>query len=256
LESPPVRLYLAGRVSVEGGAQLVRSDQFPGQQGRVAFAYLATERGRPITLEELAEAIWPGRLPPAWESALRAIVSKLRSVIAKPGLCGTSALTSARGCYELRLPAYTWVDIEAAAEAIHDAEVALRKGEPRLAYGPSAVAHHIARRPFLAGEQGPWIESQRERLRDILLRALEVRTEVYLWNAEHSLALRAAKDLIALAPIRESGHRLVMRTHTAVGNMAEALQAYERCRKLIARELGVDPSPQTKATYEQILQSL
>ena len=163
---------------------------------------------------------------------------------------------SGRGSYELRLPTGAWVDLEAAADAIHDAEAALRKGNPRLAYGPSAVAHHIARRPFLAGEQGAWIEAQRDRLRDILLRALEVRTEVYLWNAEHPLALRAAKELIAVEPLRESGHRLVMRAHTAVGNTAEALRAYERCRKLIARELGVDPSPQTKAVYESVLQSL
>jgi DNA-binding SARP family transcriptional activator len=251
-----VRVHLAGRISIEADAQLIGPDRFPGQQGRVAFAYLVIERGRPVTLEELAETLWPGSLPPAWESALRAIVSKLRSVIANPEGRGGSTLTSARGSYELRLPAHTWVDVEAAAEAIHDAEAALRKGDPRLAYGPSAVAHHIARRPFLAGEQGPWIEAQRDRLRDILLRALEVRTEVYLWNAEHSLAQRAAKDLIALEPLRESGHRLVMRAHAAVGNTAEALRAYERCRKLIARELGVDPSPQTKATYEGILQTL
>jgi DNA-binding SARP family transcriptional activator len=256
LETSDVRVYLTGRVSLETAGQLIAPDQFPGQQGRVAFAYLTIERGRPVTLEELAEALWPGNMPAAWESALRAIVSKLRSLIAKPDVCGSSTLMSARGSYELRLPPDAWVDIEAAADAIHDAEAALRKGNPALAYGPSAVAHHIARRPFLAGEQGPWIESQRDRLRDILLRALEVRTEVYLWNSEHTLALRAAKDLITLEPLREAGHRLVIRAHATVGNTAEALQAYERCRKLIARELGVDPSPQTKAVYESVLQSL
>jgi DNA-binding SARP family transcriptional activator len=41
-----------------------------------------------------------------------------------------------------------------------------------------------------------------------------------------------------------------------MGNTAEALRAYEHCRNLIASELGVDPSPQTKATYERLLQSL
>ena len=256
MESPRVRVYLAGRVSIEVAAQLVGPDQFPGQQGRVAFAYLVLERGRPVTVEELAETLWPGDLPAAWGPALRAIVSKLRSLIARPELCGATAVESARGAYELRLPSDSWIDIEAAADAIHDAEAALRQGDPRTAYGPSAVAHHIARRPFLAGEQGRWIEGQRDRLRDILLRALEARAQVYLWNSEHSLALRAAKDLIALEPLRESGHRLIMRAHTALGNTAEALRAYEQCRRLIARELGVDPSPQTKATYEEILQSL
>ncbi len=163
---------------------------------------------------------------------------------------------SARGSYELRLPADAWIDIEAAAEAIHEAEAALRAGNPQVAYGPSAVAHHIARRPFLPGEGGAWIDARQDRLRDILLRALETRAEIYLWNSEHSLALQSAKELITLQPYREAGHRLVMRAHAAMGNTAEGLKAYEHCRKLIARELGVDPSPQTKASYETLLQSL
>jgi DNA-binding SARP family transcriptional activator len=47
-----------------------------------------------------------------------------------------------------------------------------------------------------------------------------------------------------------------MRALAAMGNSAEALKAYEHCRRLIARELGVDPSPETKAAYEAVLQSL
>jgi DNA-binding SARP family transcriptional activator len=58
------------------------------------------------------------------------------------------------------------------------------------------------------------------------------------------------------APFREAGHRLMMRAHAAMGNTAEGLRAYEHCRRMIARELGVDPSPQTKAAYETLLQSL
>jgi SARP family transcriptional regulator, regulator of embCAB operon len=256
LESPSVRVYLAGRVSVESPNGVLRSEQFPGQQGRVAFAYLALERASPVTHAELAEVLWPAELPPAWGAALSAIVSKLRSLVVKSGLGDAVMVTSSRGSYELRLSPGAWVDVEAAAEAIHEAESALRAGAQRDAYGPSAVAHHIARRPFLAGEQGSWIEGRRDRLRDILLRALEVRAEVYVWNGEHALALQSAKELTALEPFREAGHRLVMRAHAAMGNTAEGLRAYEHCRKLIARELGVDPSPQTKATYEALLHSL
>ena len=256
MESSRVRVYLAGRVSVEGAGAVLSSDQFPGQQGRVAFAYLALERAHPVTHAELAEVLWPAVLPPAWESALSAIVSKLRSVVARSGLGSTIGMTSSRGAYELSLPADGWVDVEAAADAIHEAESTLRAGRPGEAYGPSAVAQHIARRPFLPGEQGPWIEARRDRLRDILLRALEVRAEIYLWNGEHALALQSGKELTALEPFREAGHRLVMRAHAAMGNTAEGLTAYEHCRRMIARELGVDPSPQTKAAYETLLQSL
>jgi len=46
-----------------------------------------------------------------------------------------------------------------------------------------------------------------------------------------------------------------MRAHAAVGNRAEALRVYERCRSVLTEELGVPPSPQTEAVYLEILRS-
>ena len=255
-ESPLVRIHLAGRVSLEVNGRQLDQSTFPGQQGRVVFAYLVAERSRPIGRSELAAVLWPGAAPPSCESALNAVVSKVRALVARAGLDASSVLVAAPGCYELRLPASAWVDVEAATDAIHDAESALRAGDAGRAYGPSAVAHHIARRPFLPGTESPWIDGMRARLRAILLRALECRAEVYLWNSEFSLAVEVARELTVLEPLRESGHRLLIRGLAAAGNAAEALSAYERCRRLIARELGVDPSRQTKAVYEAVLMSL
>jgi DNA-binding SARP family transcriptional activator len=256
LASPRVRIHLAGRLSVEVGECRIDQGDFPGQQGRVAFALLVVERSRPVGRAELVDALWPTEAPSSCDVALNAIMSKLRTLLAKAGLDGGATLVSSPGCYELRLPSGTWVDLEAAADAIHEAETALRTGNPACAYGPSAVAHHIARRPLLPGAEGPWLDVRRQRLRNTLLRALECRAEVYLWNAEHHLAIEAAQELVSVEPLRESGHRLLIRALSESGNAAEALQAYERCRRLIAEELGVDPSRQTKAVYESVLASL
>lgn len=250
-----VRIHLAGRVSIEVDGELIDQAAFPGQQGRIAFAYLVSEGGRPVARSELVDLLWSAEAPPSVDSALSAIISKLRSLLRQAGLDPT-ALTNSPGCYELRLPSRTWVDLDAASDAIHEAESALRAHDPARAYGPSAVAHHIARRPFLPGEDGPWVSARRARLRGVLLRALECRADVYLWNREFSLAVEAARELVALEPLRESGHRLLVRGLAESGNGAEALWAYEQCRRLIASELGVDPSRETKAVYESVLHSL
>ena len=65
--------------------------------------------------------------------------------------------------YELDAPSDTRVDIEAAAAAIPDAEAEVHAARPADAFGPSAIAHHIARRSFLAGETGHWVDGHRER---------------------------------------------------------------------------------------------
>ena len=256
LEAHTIRIHLAGSVSFEADGSILDQSAFPGQQGRVALAFLTCNRNRQVGHDELSAVLWPREVPPKADAALSAIISKLRSLIGRTGIRGSNVLRSTYGTYELHLPSDAWVDLAVAVDAIHEAETALRAGDPARAYGPSAVAHHITRRPFLPGEDGIWIDAVRARLRGILLRALECRAEVYLWNKEYSLAAEAARELTRLEPLRESGHRLLIRALAAAGNGAEALWAYETCRQLIARELGVSPSHETKNVYEAVLHSL
>lgn len=248
-----MRIYLSGHLTIEAGDRAAGPERFPGQQGRAVFALLAGERGTPVTRDAVAEAIWPAGPPASWHGALSAIVSKLRGLLADLGLDGNASLVTASGCHELRLPPGTWIDHEAASDAIHEAESALRAGNPAAAYGPSAVAHHITRRPFLASEEGRWFEERRERLGAILLRALECRAEVYLWNREWTLAVDAAREAVTRRPFRESAWRLLMRAHEAAGNRAEALVAYEECRALLREELGTSPDAETRDLHRRML---
>jgi DNA-binding SARP family transcriptional activator len=247
-----LRIHLSGHMTIDGTARVSPGD-FPGRQGRAAFAYLVGERAGPVSRARLAEALWPDGLPPATQSALSAIMSKLRGLLERAGLDAARTLRTADGCYALHLPPGTWIDHEVAVDSIHEAEAALRAGDPARAYGSSAVAHHIARRPFLPGEPGPWFEERRERLGGILVRALECRAEIYLWNGEFPLAAEASRELVALSPFRESAYRLLMRAHASAGNAAEALRVYEQCRALLADELGVSPSRETQDLHLEVL---
>ena len=251
-----MRIHLSGRICIDAGELRIGPGDFPGQQGRAAFAVLAGEQPNPVSRDTLIEAIWPMGAPAARDSALNSIVSKLRSLLTRAGLDGAATLVAGAGCYELQLPPGTWIDHEAASDAIHEAESALRVEDPARAYGPSAVAHHIARRPFMPGENGQWFDARREKLERILVRALECRAEVYLWNRELPLAIEAARDVVRMRPFREQGYRLLMRAHATSGNAAEALRVYERCRVLISEELGVPPSPETRALHQELLASL
>src|SRR5262249_3315544 len=143
-----LRVYLAGKVCVEGADRLVPERRLPGGQGRLVFAYLAAEHERAVHRDELADALWQGAPPRAWEAALGVVVSKLRAVLEEVGLDGSAAVSSALGCYQIRFPPGTWIDLEAAADAAHLAERALRAGRPDEANGWTLVASSIARRPF------------------------------------------------------------------------------------------------------------
>jgi DNA-binding SARP family transcriptional activator len=249
----PLRIYLAGRVAIEQDTSVLGERDFPGRQGRLAFACLAARRTITLPREELAEVLWPGTLPGSWDTALSAVVSNLRSLLSRAGLPRTTTIARLPGGYRLHLPRDTWIDHEAARDAIDRAEGALRAGDPAVAYGWTGVAAAIARRPFLPGEAGTWIEHERAALRAILVRALDCYVRIYLWSGELPLAALAAEEALALEPFREVAYGQLMQIHARTGNRAEAIRAYERCRRLLAEELGIGPAPQIEAIYLEIL---
>ncbi|HET7857203.1 MAG TPA: ABC transporter substrate-binding protein [Gaiellaceae bacterium] len=182
-------------------------------------------------------------------------MTKLRALLDECGINGSTALTSAFGCYKLTLPADTSIDVDAAAEAADQAEEALAAGDLDKARSQGSAAAALARRSFLPGEDGSWVEERRRDLREILVRALECLRDASLGASEFPEAVRYADEVIELEPFRESGYRRLMQAHAAAGNPAEALRVYERCRRFLADELGAYPSPETEAAYLEILRA-
>ena len=249
-----MRLYLAGRTTIEDEGTLLDQRALGGRQGRLALAYLTLER-RPVPREDLAAVLWPDELPESWDTALSAVVSKLRAALRKLGL-PASGIRSELGCYELVLPVGTWVDVNEAIDSLHEAEAADRSGVWRDIWGTAGVAYQITQRTFLPGEEGAWVDRQRRLLASIHVRATEFMAHVSLRNDEPALALALADELLAVEPFRETGYQILMRGHMQLGNRAEALQAYERCRRLLSEELGTDPSPETQSVHLELLTTI
>ena len=229
--------------------------RFPGRQGRIVFAYLTVQHGRSVPRDELAELLWGEDLPATWEKAFRVLATKLRALLEECGIDGASTLRSAFGCYQLTLPVDAWIDLDAAATALERGEAALAAREHAEARTQASTAAGLARRVFLPGEDGRWVEDQRRDLRDVLVRALECLRDAALAEGEFGNAVRQAAEITELEPFRETSYRALMQAHVAAGNPAEALRVYERYRRFLADELGAYPSRESKAVYLEILRS-
>jgi DNA-binding SARP family transcriptional activator/streptogramin lyase len=250
-----VRVSLTERLSIEGNSVLVGEQRFPGRQGRLVFAYLLAAAGKSVPKDELAEALWGDESPARWEKALSVLVSKLRALLNECGVDGSTALTSAFGCYQLILPPGSWIDIAAADEAANAAEQALAVGDADGAWLNASTAESLAHGTFLPGEDARWVSERRAELREILVRTLECLAEANRMRGDPAAAVRAADELIVLEPFRDGGYRLLMQAQSAAGNDAEALRTYQRCRALLSEELGAYPSPETEAVYLEILRN-
>lgn len=249
------RIYLTGSVTIEHGEQLVRERDFPGRQGRIAFVYLALRRHQTVQRDELIRAVWPDAAAAAPDTGLDPILSKLRGTLKTAGLAsGGSTIAVHAGTVALQLPSDAWIDIESAANALDEAEGALRRADT-APWGLANAAVIISRRPFLPDVEAPWIEAQRLTLRAVQLRALQCLVTISAANREPLLAIQHAQEMVDLEPFRETSYQLLMRMHAAGGDRAEALRVFARCRELLREELGVSPSPQTEAVYLDILRA-
>ena len=234
-----------GDLSVTDGRHALFDTHLPGPQARLTLALLAVEHRRVVLRDELAEDLWPAGPPEAWEVAVRSIISKLRRRLDRSGLDG-AAIAPASGGYRLAVAAPLTVDTESAAAGVHRAEALMRRGDTRQAAAEALVATMISARPFLAGFDGPWAAARRAELRDIRIRSLSLLADSWIELGDAAQAVRDSERALTLDPYREGLYRVLMRAHLAVGDRAGAVRAYERCRQLLADELGIAPSQRTR----------
>ncbi len=250
-----VHISLAGRVAIcpDGcGGDQTRAEAALGSRARVALAYLVSERARPVAAGTLADVVWGPALPATWRAALRGVIARVRVALSTAGLDAAAALTSGPGGYQIHLPPGSTVDVEVGRAALEAALVALASDPPSAA-GAARRAVQILRGEFAGGGDSPWVERRQAELAELQVRALETLSLASSACRDLDAALWAAEEAVALEPLRESAHVRVMAAHEAAGNRAAALRAYERCRRLLADELGVTPAPDTEAAYVALL---
>jgi predicted ATPase/DNA-binding SARP family transcriptional activator len=125
-----------------------------------------------------------------------------------------------------------------------------------------ADAVSLYRDDFLAGftlRDSPgfddWQFFQTQELRDDLARALERLARGHGEGGELEPAIAYARQWVALDPLHEPAHRLLMQLYTGSGQRAAALRQYEECERVLGEELGLPPEEATTLVFQAIKES-
>jgi DNA-binding SARP family transcriptional activator len=115
------------------------------------------------------------------------------------------------------------------------------------------VVHGVALKgDLLPGWYDDWVLVERERLRQLRLRALEVLAEKLVRAGRSGEAIDVALAAVRGEPLRESARRVLVRAHLAEGNLAEAVREYDAFSALLAAELGVRPTVQMRELVRHV----
>jgi DNA-binding SARP family transcriptional activator/tetratricopeptide (TPR) repeat protein len=235
----PLRLEIDG-VDLAGG--------LPGGQATALLCYLLANPDRAADREELIAVLWPESPPRDPQGALRPILSRLRRAVAPAAIEGRDRL-------RLLLPTPVWRDVDEAGQRLDAARAAARRAVWETVREHSEAAVELLRPGFLPGLEGEWLDARRRELEDLLLEALELAARGARMDSPPDLAAaeRTSRELIARAPYRETGYRLLMEALAASGNVAEALRVYDDLRVLLRDELGAVPAAEIQALHERLL---
>jgi ATP/maltotriose-dependent transcriptional regulator MalT/DNA-binding SARP family transcriptional activator len=210
--------------------------------------------GREVSRESLSAEIWPDAGEAAARRAFDTNLHRLRRLLSIDGIL---RLNEGKLSLDDHL---VWVDIDA-LEALIDDAIQWMRGHAggvivdALRERLSGI-HGLYGGPFLAGTcDALWALRRRESLQQRMLRLLRESGLCFERAAAWQEAAACYSQAIEIESLAEEFHQLLIKVLHRQGFKAEALAAYERCRKALSSELGVNPSSQTVAIHRNILSS-
>ncbi len=221
---------------------------FESDRVRALLAFLAIEADKPHRRDRLAGLLWPDWPDRSARANLRNALSSLRKTIAdrqapSPVLRIDRETVQFDSTSDIRVDAHEFkaaVSAKPSAGALENA-IALYRGDFLEGFGLEESA------PF-----EEWAEQVREQMRRLCLTALGQLVVHYESRGNLEKAAEYCWRQIDLAPWHEEAHRHLIQVLAASGQRSAALAHYETCRRSLQRELGVPPSSETVALYEQI----
>ena len=217
----------------------------PSRRQRALLAALLTRAGRPVPADELIEAAWGDGLPDHPKAALQTVLSRLRAVL------GAELISASISGYRLNVTADD-VDAlrfealrERAAHAPDAAAAGLLDAALALWRGPAYA--EFADRDFASAEAA--------RLNELRAATIEDYADLSLRSGRATDAIARLATLQASEPWRDRSVELLMRALGGSGRATEALQVYDRHRRGLAAEFGLDPSPALQDLQARILRN-
>jgi DNA-binding SARP family transcriptional activator len=238
-DPPLLRIELLGGFRVSVGTDAVPDATWRRSKAAALVKLLALAPAHRLHRERAMDVLWPELAPAAAAANLRKALHYAR------GALGADAVESAGDV--LSLPhERTRVDVAAWRAAVAEAR---RARDPAL-YADAVDRYGDGLLPDDRYEE--WTIAARDELQAELVALLEELAALLEARGDVEEAVRVAGRLVALEPLRESGHLLLIRLHALAGRRGEALRRYELLRALLDVELGVEPSPEAQQLYEEV----
>lgn len=255
---PHLRVSLLGsfRASLDGEPVT----GFLSNKVRALLAYLMVEGDRPHSRDGLAGLLWPESPDQMARGSLRAALANLRKVIqdeqANPHFLK-------KNVHSIRFNPESdhWLDlgvfqnlsaghISEEDSASYQSQINRLEQAVKLCHGGFMEGFYLENCP----EFDEWMLVKREQLSRNLSETLYAAIQIFEHLGDFRSARLYAQRQLELEPWDERAHQRLMYFWALSGKRASAIAQYETCRRILAEELNMEPSPETIQLFKQIME--
>jgi DNA-binding SARP family transcriptional activator/predicted ATPase len=232
---PRLSLYLLGspQIELDGDLLTIRYSK-----ALALLIYLAIN-GEPQRRDTLATLLWPESSPEIARSSLRRELSLLNKAFVGDWLVADRET--------IGLSADIWLDVaefkKYLAELEHNKSsiIDLLDNVIKLYRSDFLTGFTLSNCPAFDEWQFFQTESLRHQFADCVKRLITELTNQH----DYETAIPHARRWLAVDPLHEEAHRMLMRLYTLTGRQASALRQFNECKQLLINELGIDPDIET-----------
>ncbi|MCX4775196.1 Regulatory protein AfsR [Streptomyces sp. ADI92-24] len=242
-----MELRILGPIELWTGHAL--ADLGPARQ-RSILGVLLVDPERPLPLESLVDRVWGDRPPAGVRNVVHTYITRLRRALASDGLSEPVGLIRTPAGYQVSADPGA-VDLVRFRRLLKRAQQEGLGDQERSTLLQQAL--HMWRGDALSGMQSDWAARLRETLRQLHHEALSQWADAEIRLERPGAVLAELRAALLTDPLSEQLCERLMLALYLEGRSVDALEYYQSIRRLIAKDLGTDPSRRLQRLYETIL---
>jgi LuxR family maltose regulon positive regulatory protein len=257
VSSPPVTdltINLLGHVEIfRDPAYQMTAEAWTTRRARDILCFIASRPHRRASKDTIIDTFWGESDFDAVEKNFHPTISHIRKALNSKQTLKQNFLLYRDGDYQLNSDFSYHIDTEEFDRLMAEGEAARRARDFEKCARAYEEAIALYRGEFMNGCYDMWMEEPRAYYSEQYLRMLMTLGEIAQNNADWTRSLELSQKILRDDPFREDIHCRMMKAHAALGNRVAVKEQFETLRKLLQKELGVEPAADTQRLYKELI---